>query len=193
VNNVNASMPRVPLSEIRLLDVGHTIQLAGAIWSGEGKTFLVPLPGETFDGEIVTMPMNAGEWERFLQQSDVLDIEGPGKAILRKSQRHIDQHIAWQVYERDGYRCRYCGEKRPLTVDHVILWEAGGATVEPNLVSACRRCNKLRGSMPYDQWMNSPQYNSVNGGLTAQQGIVNEELVLRLPQLALIKAKPRSR
>ena len=167
-------MRTIKLSDLDLLEVGHTIQLYGAIYSGpKGLLYYLPLPDEDAEdlqaslnvgmsGGEMMLTMDLGEWEVFLKQTDVLDIKGPGKAILRKSQRQIDQNISWAVFRRAGYACRYCGRcDVPLTVDHIILWEDGGATTEDNLLSACRRCNKLRGSMQYDQWLQSRQYAGV--------------------------------
>jgi hypothetical protein len=182
------------LSDIDILDVGNALQLGGAIWTGNGKVYVIPLPDEDLEGEQVTLRMSVADWERFLNQSDVLDVAGPGKAILRKSQRQIDQHISWRVFKRDGYRCRYCGrDDAPLTVDHVILWEQGGATVEDNLVSACRRCNKLRGNTEYESWLNSDDYRGVAAAIHADGRNSNFHLLARLDDLRKITAKPRSR
>ena len=166
------------LSDLDLLSVGHEIQLAGAIYSGQGKLLLLPLVDEDAmewpAPDVLTM--DEAEWEQFLRQTDVLDVQG-AKAILRKSQRQIDQTIAWKVYKRDGYRCRYCGREGPLTVDHIDLWEDGGATVEQNLVSACRRCNKTRGSMLYEKWMYSEEYGKLSKDLPAQIKSLNTLLI----------------
>ncbi len=184
---------QVTLADLDILEVGHTIQLGGAIWTGNGKVYLVPLPDEDLVGEHELLVMDTAQWERFLNQSDVLDVRGPGKAILRKSQRQVDQWIAWEVFKRDGYQCRYCGKEAPLTVDHVILWEQGGATVAENLVSACRRCNKLRGSKEYTVWMIGSDYRRVSSDLDADVHMKNVALVDRLDDLRKITAKPRSR
>jgi hypothetical protein len=182
------------LDDIDILDVGNTIQLGGAIWTGNGKVYVTPLPGENLDGEEVTLLMNEAEWERFLNQSDVQDVRGPGKAILRKSQRLIDQRMAWNVFERDDYRCRYCGKKGPLTVDHIIQWENGGATVPDNLLACCRNCNKTRGNLDYFTWIGSPMYDNVSlDGLDPAVHQKNLDVVARLAELRKIVAKPRSR
>ena len=181
------------LADLDILDVGHTIQIGGAIWTGNGKVYIIPLPDEDLQGEHVVLKMGTAEFERFLNQSDVLDVRGTGKAILRKSQRQIDQWISWEVYERDGYRCRYCGRRAPLTVDHVILWEHGGATVPANLVAADRRCNKLRGSMEYSEWIESKEYRMVSAGLTEGGHELNRAILSRLEELRAIKQKGRSR
>lgn len=183
----------VSLNDIDLLAIGNTVQIGGGIWAGNGKIYLVPLPDESLQGDYEILRMSTEEMERFLNQTDVLDIRGPGKAILRKSQRQIDQFMSWEVFERDGYRCRYCGRKAPLTVDHVILWENGGATVPDNLISACRRCNKTRGSMEYADWLGSQQYELLSEGLSKEAKEANSAVLNSLVKLRTIKQKGRTR
>jgi 5-methylcytosine-specific restriction endonuclease McrA len=53
-----------------------------------------------------------------------------------------------QIYERDGYRCVYCGQRfacEELTLDHVQPQVRGGDRSEGNLVTACIACNTLKG------------------------------------------------
>ena len=176
----SVSSEEVKLDQLDLLSIGNTIQLAGAVWTGDGRTFIVPLPDEELTDIWEVLNLDGAEW-------------GPGKAVLRKSQRQIDQWMAWRVFERDGYRCRYCGAKAPLTVDHVILWENGGATVEDNLVSACKKCNKTRGNMEYEAWIDSGEYMKRVGNLSPAAQNANEDLVRQLDKLRAITAKPRSR
>ena len=52
------------------------------------------------------------------------------------------------IFERDEYRCVYCGEPFPveeLTLDHVQPRVRGGDRSEGNLVTACEACNTLKG------------------------------------------------
>jgi 5-methylcytosine-specific restriction endonuclease McrA len=63
-----------------------------------------------------------------------------------------------EVWERDGWRCRYCGceviriehvdgERRPpdaATVDHVHPRRYGGSNRPENLVTACEVCNNRK-------------------------------------------------
>lgn len=88
---------------------------------------------------------------------------------------------------------RYCGKEGPLTVDHVILWENGGATVEDNLISACSKCNKTRGRMEYKDWINSDEYSSKMRGLEITIRVRNLNLIGDLDRLRAIPSKPRSR
>ena len=52
------------------------------------------------------------------------------------------------IFERDEFRCVYCGEQFPaeeLTLDHVQPRVRGGDRSEGNLVTACKGCNTLKG------------------------------------------------
>ena len=53
-----------------------------------------------------------------------------------------------RIFERDDYRCVYCGEQFPaeeLTLDHVQPRVRGGDRSDGNLVTACSACNTLKG------------------------------------------------
>jgi len=214
------------LSDLNILEVGNTIQLAGAIYASGDTMYLVPLPHEltsaqeaiccdlnTRDGaasfqrlreasELVSnnpvkvLEMALPEWEVFIRQTDLLEVEVKdtdaegkvAKAILRKSQRQIDQGVSWRVWKRDGYCCRYCGiDGVPMTVDHLVLWEDGGPSIEANLVTACRKCNKVRGSTPYAEWLRHPHYKKASRNLITAAIEANEALVATLPGIPRVK------
>lgn len=196
------------LNEIDLLKIGNTIQIAGAVYLGEGQVILAMFPdergsvspGASFEGAegrstVACLDMDLDDWTRFLLQTDVLETEilekasdgKLAKAIVRKSQRIISQEISWSVYRRDGYRCRYCGvDNTPLTVDHLVLWEEGGPSIEANLLSACRKCNRVRGNTQYAAWLEHPRYRATSKNLDEATRRANLDLV---PTLAAI---PRS-
>ncbi len=51
-----------------------------------------------------------------------------------------------EVFRRDRFRCVYCGERvTQPTIDHVIPRHRGGPHSWENLVTACPRCNRLKG------------------------------------------------
>ena len=178
--------------DLNLLDIGNTIQLNGAIFSGEKTDILCFFPGEQTsaliltDHELDVLDMTIEEWKIFLRQTDIMETEilakdssgKIAKAIYRKSQRQIDQRVSWKVFKRDQYKCRYCGNDNvPLTVDHIVLWEEGGPTTEENLVSACKKCNKTRGSIQYKDWLDSNYYLRGIEGLDLNIVKLNKALV----------------
>jgi len=185
-----------------LLDLGHTIQFAGGIWSSEGKLYICLLPDEDVNLPQEFLEMTQEEWTEFLLQTDVLNVEALvegengkiAKAIFRKSQRQIAQNVSWQVFRRDAYHCRYCGRGDvPLTVDHLVLWEDGGPSIPENLVAADKRCNKTRGNLPYGQWLNHPYYKKVSRNLTEEQREKNRALLGTLPNIPRMIHKPKHR
>lgn len=49
------------------------------------------------------------------------------------------------IYERDQFRCVYCGSSGcELTLDHVRSVECGGSNDQANLVTACKSCNSAK-------------------------------------------------
>jgi len=56
----------------------------------------------------------------------------------------VRKSIRFEVFKRDGFRCRYCGAspiREPLTIDHVLPRSKGGTDEAENLVTACWSCN----------------------------------------------------
>ena len=45
-------------------------------------------------------------------------------------------------------RCVYCGEIKPLTMDHIIPLSKGGTHTKNNIVPACRPCNSAKRDRP---------------------------------------------
>lgn len=51
------------------------------------------------------------------------------------------------VYERDGYKCKYCGKQLTrftATLDHIKPVSEGGNNGQENLLTACRECNSKK-------------------------------------------------
>lgn len=185
-----ASFPPIAIADLPPFSVGNTIQLVGAVYHGEGLLLLCPTPGEEecFAREMpLLLEMTTVEWDEFLRRTDLQEVEvsnGVQKAILRKTQRTIDANVSWNVFRRDRYACRYCGrDDVPLTVDHLVLWEEGGPSVEANLVSACKKCNKTRGNTPYAEWLHSDYCQEKARGLSMDVVLANAELVDALPDI----------
>jgi hypothetical protein len=50
-----------------------------------------------------------------------------------------------KILRRDLYRCRFCGARNRLTIDHIFPLSRGGhPTKKANLVTACTPCNQRK-------------------------------------------------
>jgi hypothetical protein len=140
-------------------DIGSRFQIRG-ILIGDGTTELaLSLPFEYHADESISLSLNIDEWLNFLKYSDdpqlvITDEERKiVKAIIRKSSRQIEEIIRFRVYKRDNYQCQYCGATdKPLTLDHYLPQELGGATVMENLKTSCRPCNKAKANKSIYEW-----------------------------------------
>jgi len=155
------------LKEIDIHEFGTQIQIAGMLMQNNDITYAIMLPKSDENLDIEKIKVTHDEWKGFLHQIDTLEVKlfphQPGaKVVVRKTQRNIEQQVSWNVYRRDNFRCRYCGDdKVAMTVDHIVLWENMGASVEDNLLCACSKCNRTRGNMLYEDWLKSDYYKKV--------------------------------
>lgn len=194
--------------------------MVGAVYQGDGKMFICMFPEDAGmiatdrpidvqffpkDGsqeyDVETLDMDDEDWKKFLRQTDLMETEiitkasdgTLAKAIMRKSQRQIEQGVSWRVFKRDFYKCRYCGKDDiPLTVDHLVVWEEGGPSIEENLVASCRKCNKTRGNTLYPEWLESDFYKIVSRNLTRTVFADNQDLVSTLDKIPrMVHARSR--
>jgi hypothetical protein len=64
------------------------------------------------------------------------------------------QETRFEIFKRDGMKCRYCGngpQVSPLVVDHVIAVANGGSDDPSNLATACVDCNGGKSDVPLDE------------------------------------------
>ena len=65
----------------------------------------------------------------------------PGETRKRAG---VTARVRFQVFERDGFRCGYCGatpKTAQLHVDHIVPVSKGGTDHPSNLATACSECN----------------------------------------------------
>lgn len=55
------------------------------------------------------------------------------------------------IFRRDNYTCGYCGRFRDLTVDHIQPKSKGGKDNWENLITACFKCNSVKGDRTPEQ------------------------------------------
>jgi len=188
-------IPRWALEQLNLLDLGNTIQVSGVIYADDEVVYLCMMPEEPIGDRVLrVLDLSQEDWKKIIRQTDLIETEvlenAPdgklAKIIVRKSTRQIEQGISWAVFRRDGFKCRYCGaDDVPLTVDHVIPWEAGGPSTEENLVAACRRCNKTKGKLTLPEWFQHRRYREMSQKLAPVVRNRNEELLNSLGSIPL--------
>lgn len=175
------------MTEKTLRDMGSTYRMVGALFGNDEYLHMLTLPDcDLAEVHVLWDALTDEEWQAILKNVDTQPVEAwvkkggadPAKAIIRKCERQINQNIAWRVYRRDVFTCRYCGaDDKPMTVDHLVLWEDGGPTTEANMVTACSSCNKKRGNMAYEDWLVSDYYVKISKDLSAEQQEANTQLV----------------
>lgn len=92
--------------------------------------------------ELIPLPSQADLWAAWGERHP-----DEYRAILERRQNRRPSRgttLRFKVFERDGFRCRYCGRGTPdvvLQADHVIPASKGGPYTMENLVTSCRDCN----------------------------------------------------
>lgn len=92
---------------------------------------------------------HAGEWFNRERALDIdlawhRDERAPPPRITAPTKAKISNRLRLEIYERDGFKCVYCGSRKRLSLDHVTAESNGGATDKGNLVTACRPCNSRK-------------------------------------------------
>ena len=60
------------------------------------------------------------------------------------------------IKEHFDYTCVYCGKTydlHQLSIDHVNPRSRGGEDITTNVVCACKRCNQMKGSQHWQEFM----------------------------------------
>ena len=71
----------------------------------------------------------------------------PNPPVERPSyekRKEISTSTRKRIFERDAYRCRYCGSHMNLTIDHVLPISQNGPGSDDNLVTCCKTCNSRK-------------------------------------------------
>lgn len=146
-------------------DIGSLVKISGLLVSGGGSNAVLLLPSATVDvSTLLFHRLTDEEWDDFIKRSDDPEIlVGHAKIFQRKVRWEVSGAIQQKVWAADDFRCMYCGRKMgevQLTIDHFMPLELGGANDPSNYLSACRKCNKDKGSQ-------HPQEFCVGGKLAA--------------------------
>lgn len=72
---------------------------------------------------------------------------------LKEGKIHWSSSIReWLKEKESADTCIYCGEKRELTVEHLLPRSCGGGNVPDNVVMVCKSCNSSKGGKRLYEW-----------------------------------------
>jgi 5-methylcytosine-specific restriction endonuclease McrA len=75
--------------------------------------------------------------------------------------------LEWELLKMQfGYKCLGCGEKKPLTQDHITPLSQGGSDYIWNIQPLCKGCNSSKGAKRIFYWV---QKNSKTGFLVTKR------------------------
>ena len=77
------------------------------------------------------------------EDSDVggVSVNGGAPAAEPVQREPIPDDVRWDIYLRDGHRCKACGFHRNLVIDHILAVNEGGTNDPTNLQTLCCTCN----------------------------------------------------
>lgn len=131
-------------------DIGSLLKIDGLVVSGGGAQAILLLPTADNTNNAAEYILTEEEWADYIRRSDAPEVlVGNAKVFHRKVRYEISGAVQQKVWVADQLRCMYCNKKMgdvQLTIDHFIPIELGGVNNTSNYLSACRRCNKDKGS-----------------------------------------------
>ena len=68
-------------------------------------------------------------------------------SLCRVERGKVSNKLRFEILERDGYKCRYCGrgeDECSLQIDHIKPISKGGKSTYDNLQTLCEHCNKQK-------------------------------------------------
>lgn len=67
-------------------------------------------------------------------------------ALCRVERGKVSNRMRFATFRRDGERCKRCGSRRNLEIDHIVPISKGGKSIYSNLQTLCHRCNVKKGT-----------------------------------------------
>ena len=73
-------------------------------------------------------------------------ISDDDKEKIRIIRKTISEELRNKIFKRDDYKCKICGDKDNLVIDHIIPFSKGGKTELNNFQTLCGKCNREKGN-----------------------------------------------
>jgi len=124
----------------------------GALQGLEDKGVIQRVGEPTRDGTPyrVLLPDEIPSCQELMKRTAAVETEG-SPVTARDLDYYNVRENRLKVFERDGYRCKYCDKQLTrftATLDHQNPVSEGGDNSLGNLITACLHCNSRRGSRP---------------------------------------------
>jgi hypothetical protein len=141
------------------------LRIEGLVIGGGGARAILLMPDVEQNLTADVRKLSLEEWSDFIRRTDDPEIlVGPRygteatmpKIFHRKIRFQISGHVQQRVWAADGFKCMYCGApmgKALMTIDHFIPLELGGTNDIKNYLTACKSCNKDKGSQDPEKWI----------------------------------------
>lgn len=137
-----------PVPEARILCKCHRWLARGVLRAGSFRIFC-----PAHKSLVIVRPNQVLVTERRIAPADGFDVVEMMETrwlLLRRDRARQSAEVAaglrFDVFNRDGFRCRYCGRGPEqgmfLEADHVMPRAAGGLDSMANLVTSCSDCNR---------------------------------------------------
>lgn len=121
-----------PITRFSIPIVLHCSKINGSIYKSKRQTFTA----EQITGFIKRLGNKSGS---FYNDKQIWD------ALCRVERGKVSNKMRFSIYKRDGYRCKICGRKDNLEIDHIKPIAKGGKSTYDNLQTLCKSCNKIKG------------------------------------------------
>ncbi len=133
-------------AEIAVRVVKQTLGLSDEAWQS--------VYGELYDaGRVFSPPDRYGNIE-LVELTAAFEILAAAMGPGGRPSRREWQELKAEAIAAHGARCTYCGQETDdLHLDHVVAIALGGSNHRANLVPACGRCNMLKGSKSWAEWV----------------------------------------
>lgn len=148
-------------------DISSLLTIDGLVVGGNGAQAILLLPSSSAEPDMMVeypvYQLSAEEWSEYIQRADNPEIlAGNPKVFVRKARFEISGAVQQKIWKADGFKCVYCNREMgdvQLSIDHFIPLELGGVNNETNYLSACRRCNKDKGSQDPRSYLPQHKYD----------------------------------
>lgn len=137
VKDIEGHIVEMYKSGMSCAEIAEKFKKAAPMWAVSGKTISDRIwKWEKINGETVMRNKKDG----FINA-----IERGRMTYKKKENKYRRKGITlkkrYQIMERDGFRCKLCGGKYELEIDHIIPISHGGCNNDENLQTLCWYCN----------------------------------------------------